>query len=229
MSDDGRPTGPEDQPDWASDTLHVPDDIAELDADVLAFRREDRARRRRQRAARLLGWGRLRGYGVSIPLVLVAALVVAGGAALLVLLGPSTSRSPLDPSIGRPGGSILPALLATPDGATVPATSLAAPSAILLVPAGCACEPTVRTVVDAAAKDGLQAYVVDPTPSAAKADAGAFGHRATALVDRSGTLLAQYGALGTAPTLLRLDAAGAVRSVRTGLTASTAAAALAGG
>lgn len=228
MTDDARPPGPEDQPDWSSDTLHVPDDIAELDADVLAFRREDRARRRRQRAARLLGWGRLRGYGVSVPLVLVAALVVAGGAALLVLLGPSTSRTPLDPSIGRPGGSVLPALLATPDGTTVPATSLADPSAVLLVPPGCACEKTVRAAVDAAAKDGVPAYVVEPTPAAAKADVGTYGDRATALVDRSGTLLAQYGSLGAAPTLLRLDATGTVRSVRTGLTAASAAAALSG-
>lgn len=232
MSDAAVPP-PEDQPewsDWSSDTMHAPDDISSLRADVLAFRREDRARRRRQRWMRLLGWGRVRGYGVSVPMVVAAALVVAGLGALLVAVGPSGTGRPTDDlSAGRPGGTIQPVSLAQADGQTIPATSIVSPAAVLLVPATCGCADVVSAVVRAAAAADLHPYVIAATADAATAVTQRVGATATALVDRPGALLADYGSLGTAPTLLRLDPNGHVRSVRTGLTAADAAAAVRAG
>lgn len=233
MSDDNGTPPPEDQPewsDWSSDTLHAPDDISSLRADVLAFRREDRAHRRRQRWLRLLGRGRVRGYGISIPMIVVAALVVGGFGAFLVVVGPSgTSRPSGELSVGRPGGTILPVSLAQVDGQTFPATSITGPAAVLLVPASCACASTVPAVVRAAIGAGLHPYVVEATADSGRAAAAAAGATATALVDRSGALLADYGSLGSAPTLLRLDSTGHVRSVRTDVTTVDAAAAVLAG
>lgn len=233
MSDPEIPTGPEDQPewsDWSSDTLHAPDDISSLHADVLALRREDRARRRRQRWLRLAGWGRVRGYGVSVPMIVAAALVVAGLGTLLVVVGPSgTGRPTVDASVGRPGGTIAPVLLAQVDGQSFPATSITGPAAVLLVPTSCGCAATVPVVVQAAVGAGLHPYVVEPTADAARSDAGGLGATGTALVDRPEALLADYGSLGTAPTLLLLDAQGHVRTVRTGVTTADARAAVRAG
>lgn len=233
MSDRAGAPPPEDQPDWSdwsSDTMHAPDDISSLRADVLAFRREDRARRRRQRMLRLLGWGRIRGYGVSVPMIVVAALVVAGLGALLVAVGPSgTGRPTADAAVGRPGGPMLPASLAQIDGRTFPATSITPPAAVLLVPGACDCADVVSAVVRAAVGDNLHPYVVETNVDGARAAAASLGATAVALVDRSETLLDQYGRLGTAPTLLRLDAQGQVRSVRTGLTTADAASAVLAG
>jgi hypothetical protein len=233
MNDDTGVPGPEDQPewsDWSSDTLHAPDDISSLRADVIAFRREDRARRRHQRLLRLAGWGRIRGYGISVPMIVAAALVVAGLGALLVAVGPSgTGRPSGDLSVGRPGGTIAPVALAQVDGKTFPATSIIGPAAVLLVPASCGCADTVPAVVQAAVSDHLHPYVVELTKDAARADLAAVGADGIALVDRSGALLADYGLLGTAPTLLRLDPQGHVRSVRTGVTTTDIAAAVRAG
>lgn len=233
MSGDGSPPAPEDQPewsDWSSDTLHTPDDISSLSADVLALRREDRARRRRQRWLQLAGWGRVRGYGVSVPMIVAAALVVAGLGTLLVVVGPSgTGRPTGDLSVGRPGGTIQPVALAQVDGSTFPATSIIGPAAVLLVPAGCDCAGTVPVVVQAAVGAHLHPYVIEATVDGARADIAAVGVTATALVDRPGVLLANYGSLGSSPTLLRLDAQGHVRSVRTGVTNDAAAAAVLAG
>ncbi|HEY5336374.1 MAG TPA: hypothetical protein VIJ71_10200 [Mycobacteriales bacterium] len=233
MSADSGTPPPEDQPewsDWSSDTLHAPDDISSLSADVLAFRREDRARRRRQRWLRLAGWGRARGYGVSVPMILAAALVVVGLGTLLVVVGPSgTGRPTGDLSVGRPGGTIQPVSLAQVDGQTFPATSIVGPAAVLLVPSDCRCAGLVPIVVRAAVGAHLHPYVIETTVDGARTDVAAVNATATALVDRAGILLADYGSLGTAPTLLRLDAQGHVRSVRTGVTGDDLAAAVLAG
>ena len=86
----------------------IPDDARELDRDVLAYRRELKARRRRQRLLRLLRpfrLGEFGGHAAIIPLIAAClAISLVGGALLSVatmspaaaptLSGPRTSPQP---------------------------------------------------------------------------------------------------------------------------------------
>lgn len=221
-----------DDPDWP-DTLVVPDDPSELRADEIALRRERAAARRRERWYRLTGGSRLRAYGVSLPLLLVAALAVAGFGALLVLLGPRSSPGPAPTpagatptaAIGRPGGRLPPVGLTLPDGAPMLASALGGPAAVLLVPTGCDCARTIDVAADRALRSGLRVAVVEPTAATAAGLDAAGAREVTGYADPTGRLLATYGSTGSAPTLLVLDAEGAVRTVQTGITAAAAAAA----
>jgi hypothetical protein len=218
------------QPDWP-DTLVVPDDPAELHADALALRRERAAARRRARWRRLTGGDRLRGYGISVPVVIAATLAVAGFGALLVLLGPRGSQQTAAPAPigtsptalpGRAGGLLPPVTLSRPDGDSVASSALTADAAILLVPAGCDCAATVDVTTDLAVRAGLTAYVIEPTTAAAgSVDIGAT-QQVVALADVTGRLLDTYGSDGLAPTLLLLDGRSAVRLVEAGLTSQQA-------
>ena len=94
----------------------VPDDARELDRDVLAYRRELRAQRRRQRLVRLFRPLRLRGFGGHarvIPLIAIClAIALVGGALLSVatmspasaptLSGSRRRRPPRRPRAGGP-------------------------------------------------------------------------------------------------------------------------------
>jgi hypothetical protein len=209
---------PED-PDATGDVLHVPDDISSLAADVLALRREEHARRRRQRWEHATRWARrMRWHDVSIPVIVAVLLVVAGLGTMLVLLGPH-STAPIDGADGipgRPGGPILAVDLLESDGSRVATTSLSGPAAVLLVPVSCGCDATVAAVSAAASHAALESYVVVDARAATGDE----------YADSDGLLLAQYGQLGTTPTLLHIDERGVVLSVRVGLTADTAVAAV---
>jgi len=69
--------------------IEIPDDARELARDVLAYRRELRARRRRQRFARLFGPLRRHGFGgqaAIMPLIVTCvALSMLAGAMLSVV------------------------------------------------------------------------------------------------------------------------------------------------
>lgn len=127
----------------------IPDDARELDRDVLAYRRELRAKRRRQRLLRLLTPLRALGFGGRasiIPLIAAClAISLVGGTLLSVatmspasaptLSGPQTSARP-DASPQGPSG--LPAGTLQVNGRAVPVRSLVA-SAIAIIPANCGC------------------------------------------------------------------------------------------
>lgn len=223
-----------DEPDWPG-TMVAPDDLSELRADEIALRRERASARRRERWYRLTGGSRLRAYGVSVPLLLAAVLAVAGFGALLILLGPRGTRGPA-PAVapagaaptapaGRPGGRLPAVSLTLSDGAPQLASALGGPAAVLLLPAGCDCLQTVDVTADRAIRDGLQVSVIQPTVDATRGLGDGGVRELSVYADPAGQLLATYGSTGSAPTLLVLDAAGAVRTVRTGVTAADAAAA----
>jgi hypothetical protein len=127
----------------------IPDDARELDRDVLAYRRELRARRRRQRLMRLSRPFRLPEFGgqaAIIPLIAAClAISLVGGALLSVvtmspasaptLSAPRTSSQPAGPA-----GDLtkLPTGTVQLNGRTVPVRSLVT-STIALVPADCGC------------------------------------------------------------------------------------------
>jgi hypothetical protein len=127
----------------------IPDDARELDRDVLAYRRELRAKRRRQRLMWLLRPFRTSQFGgqaAIVPLIAAClAISLVGGALLSVitmspasaptLSAPRTSGQPAVP----PGNlTKLPAGTVQVNGRTVQVRSLVT-ATIALVPANCGC------------------------------------------------------------------------------------------
>src|SRR5580704_12357304 len=143
----------------------IPDDARELDRDVLAYRRELRAMRRRQRLKRLirpLRSSEFGGHAAIIPLIAAClAISLVGGALLSVI----TMSPALAPTQGGPQTSAQPAAspnrltkLPTGDvrlsGRTVPVRSLVT-ATIALVPANCGC----GTELDRLAGQAVDAHV----------------------------------------------------------------------
>jgi hypothetical protein len=123
----------------------IPDDARELDRDVLAYRREVRAKRRRQRFLRFFQPFRTSefgGHAAVIPLIAICLAVCLVGGALLSVATMSPASAPtLNGALGTaqavvptglPGGSVQLA------GRAVPVRSLTS-SVIALIPANCDC------------------------------------------------------------------------------------------
>lgn len=156
----------------------VPDDARELERDVLAYRRELRARRRRERITRLFGPLRRRGLGgqaAILPLIATCvALSMLAGAMLSVMTitpasAPTISSSPraTASASGAPSAQAttpaasakLPEGNVQIDGAGVPLRSLTS-SALALIPAGCGCGPALRRLASQAATAQVAVYFV---------------------------------------------------------------------
>jgi hypothetical protein len=128
----------------------VPDDARELDRDVLAYHREQRARRRRRRIMRLFRpfWVRdAGGQAAVIPLIAAClAISLVGGALLsVVTMGPAlaptvSGRQSATPTVAPPAAfSTLPSGSIQLNGRTAAVHSLVN-SVIALIPAGCRCD-----------------------------------------------------------------------------------------
>src|SRR2546423_3331277 len=104
MGSPGGPTGddrpPDPIPDGSGDdsslAVTVPDDASALDGDVTAYRKEMRARRRRERLDRWSFARWWRPYGISGPVV-IAALVVIGSLGGLLVSVLANARPPPPP------------------------------------------------------------------------------------------------------------------------------------
>jgi hypothetical protein len=139
----------------------IPDDARELDRDVLAYRREMRALRRRQRRRRLLRPFNGPGGGPAaiVPLIaLCLAIALVGGALLSVLtISPAEQDTALTPSASPRASSTTAGLTTLPtgnvqlDGKTTKVSSLVS-SVIALVPASCGCGPSLSRLEDQAHK-----------------------------------------------------------------------------
>lgn len=169
----------------------IPDDARDLDRDVLAYRREMRAQRRRERLLRLLRPFRARdglgGRTALIPLIAVClAISLAGGA----LLSVATMSPASAPTLTGPQASSQPtALTVLPAGSvevngTVTAVRSLVTSVIALVPANCGCGPKLARLAGQGAAAHVRVYFAAAGPAAAQL----------------GTLTAQYGG-GTAVAL----------------------------
>jgi hypothetical protein len=124
----------------------VPDDARELDRDVLAYRREVRAKRRRQRFLRFFQPFRTSefgGHAAVIPLIAICLAVCLVGGALLSVATMSPASAPtLNGAQGTaqavaPTGE-LPVGSVQLDGSAVPVRYLTS-SVIALIPANCDC------------------------------------------------------------------------------------------
>ena len=81
--------------------IHVPDDARELDRDVLAYHRELRAKRRRNRLRRLAGpFAPFAARGSVMPLLasILAVCLVAGAMLSVATFSPATSPATHTPS-----------------------------------------------------------------------------------------------------------------------------------
>jgi hypothetical protein len=147
----------------------IPDDARELDRDVLAYRREVRAQRRRQRLMRLLRPFNRSGLGgptAIVPLIaLCLALALVGGALLSVVTmtpaaAPTVTTTPTSAQADLPSDlTRLPAGNVRVDGRTEPARSIVS-SVVALVPADCNCEQQWDRLAGQAVAAGVPVYFV---------------------------------------------------------------------
>ena len=199
----------------------IPDDARELDRDVLAYRRELKARRRRQRLLRLLGPFRLREFGgqaAIIPLIAAClAISLVGGALLSVatmspaaapsLSGPRTSSRP---AISPADLSALPAGTVLLNGQAVPVRSLRT-ATIAIVPANCNCGTALGRLAKQAVTGVALYFAGDgaeiPQLPALTSRYGA--GTAVALADDTGVLSRSYHPVGLTVLLVFKDGAAA--------------------
>ncbi len=202
--------------------IEIPDDARELDREVLAYHREQRALRRRARWERVLG--PLRGHGAILPLIVgfVALSMLAGTllsvfsispAAAPVLsqsAGPAPKSAVSPPGDGRgqlPGGTVVVSGKAKPVGGLVSAV-------LALVPARCHCDTALRQLTTQAARASVRVYFVGTAN--AMTDVTQLAHRdgqgrAVAVKDAENVLGSAYGPAGLTVVLVRADASTTVQ------------------
>ena len=196
----------------------IPDDARELDRDVLAYRRELRAQRRRRRLMRLLRPFNRSGLGgptAIVPLIaLCLALALVGGALLSVVTmnpaqAPTVTSTPTSPQADQSSGQATPLpqgnVLIAENGVRV--RSLVR-SVLALVPANCDCvQQWDRLKGQAVAADVPLYFVATGTSQqrAAEADLYVYG-RAVVADDADGVLAIAYRPDGLTVLLVDGDA-----------------------
>jgi len=217
--------------------IEVPDDARELDRDVLAYRRELRARRRRQLLRRLLS--PFTGHGTVVPLIAtcVAISMLAGAMLSVVSITPASaptvtrSPSPSAAPAGRhqaagpgagstgslPGGTVLTGRL--PGGTVLvggrrePVSGLAS-SVVALVPAGCRCGAALRQLASQAALARIPAFFAGTGTAASQLPtltARYGGGTARAVYDTADVLGSAYHPVGLTALLVHSDAVAEIR------------------
>jgi hypothetical protein len=196
--------------------IEIPDDARELERDVLAYRRELRARRRRARWDRLLG--PLRGHGALLPLVAscVALSMLAG--TLLSVFSISPASAPVlsnsaAPSPRTSSSSSLPAGTVLINHRATSVRSLL-PALLVLVSPGCNCAQAVKQVTAQARQAGVKkVYLVGTTGKMADVNqlVRAAGPAAVAVEDAGNVLVSAYRPAGLTIVLAKADATTSVR------------------
>jgi hypothetical protein len=152
----------------------VPDDARDLDRDVLAYHREQRARRRRQRTLRLFRPFRVRdvgGQAAIFPLIAAClAISLVGGALLsVVTMSPALAPTVSDRRSATPAAAPPATLTTLPpgsiqlDGRTAQVQSLRS-SVIALIPAGCRCDTQLSRLSRQAVAANVQVYFAGSGP-----------------------------------------------------------------
>jgi hypothetical protein len=142
----------------------IPDDARELERDVIAYRREMRAQRRRRRLAWFVRpFSKSGGPAAIVPLIAAClALSLVGGALLSVVTMSPASAPTIGSSSAQPSVSVsltkLPAAsLEEPGGGPAAVRSLG-PAAVALVPAHCGCGPSLRRLAEQALLANVAVY-----------------------------------------------------------------------
>jgi hypothetical protein len=195
--------------DWTN--AAAPDDIRELTADIAAYHRELRARRRRASLNRLLA---RRGVVPAVVIVVGMALAAVAAALITVMAPDSASKAPTalplaSPTVatGAVHGLLPDVTLQDTSGNAVAARALR-PGVIALIPVKCRCEALLNALAGDAYSETLPLIVVAPTVS--DADAAALSGQLTSgrpqvYFDPAGTLATDFAARGVTLVLLGRD------------------------
>jgi hypothetical protein len=159
--------------------VEIPDDARELDRDVQAYRREQRARRRQLRGSRLRGT--MSRDGMVMPLLicfLIFALIT--GTLLTFFTSTSIDRAAGLPgsgakSGGKPGGGAVTPTPAPAQLARAPVqvaghphvVSALGPAILLVAPTDCGCGNTIAEIGSLAQAEHDNVYVVSAAPPGA--------------------------------------------------------------
>ncbi len=217
--------------------VDIPDDARELDREVLAYRREQRARRRRARWARLLG--PLHQHGAILPLVAscVALSMLAGTLLSVFSISPaaapvlSHSASPGARPPASPGAASGTSSQASPSRPATEASSLPlgtvyvggkatavrglVRAVLVLVPRNCRCQQAVQQVTTQAARAGVRrVYFVgtaDRMTDVNQLTRTAGLGTAVAVKDATNVLGAAYHPAGLTIVLVQADATTSVQ------------------
>jgi hypothetical protein len=220
----------------------IPDDARELDRDVIAYRREQRAQRRRQRILCLFGPLRRRGAGghaAILPLIAtcVALSMLAGAMLSVVTITPASaptvsppraaasaaasaeasapaSAKALSPAASSTGLTKLPTGTVQLDSRAVPVRSLVS-SALALIPAGCACGPALRRLAAQTVAAHVHLYFVasgTATAQLASLTRQYGGGAAAAVYDTARLLDGTYHPAGLTVLLVYSDATARVQT-----------------
>jgi hypothetical protein len=211
------------------ENIVIPDDARELDRDVLAYHRELRARRRRERLLRLFAPFTRRGLGghaAILPLIAtcVALSMLAGAMLSVVAISPASAPTvPAPPQATAVPATVpatvpadltsLPAGTVELNGRSQPVRSLVS-SAIALVPADCDCGGALRRLASqaVAAHVGLYFAASGSAIAGLKGLAARYGGgAAVAVYDRTNVLGAAYRPTGLTVLLVYHDATAQVR------------------
>jgi hypothetical protein len=208
----------------------IPDDARELERDVLAYRREQRAERRRQRVMRLYGPLQRRGpvgHAAILPLIAtcVALAMLAGAMLSVVTISPASAPTVSSPrattsapgtsgALRTPSPAKLPTGTVQLDSRAVPVRSLVS-SALALIPAGCSCGPALRRLAGQAAAARVHLYFA--ASGAAMAQLASLtaqygGGAAAAVYDTRGVLDGTYHPASLTVLLVYSDATARVQT-----------------
>ena len=199
--------------------VEIPDDARELDRDVIAYRRELRARRRRARLHRALG--PLRGHGAILPLIAsCVALSMLAGAMLSVFTISPASAPVHPPDSGSSGAApvssastvLLPSGTVLINGKRTPLRKLAS-AAVALVPPNCRCDTALQRLTTQASHARVGLYFVGTT--SVMADVNRLAHAdgrgtAVAVEDADNLLNSTYQPDGLTVVLVRADTSSTV-------------------
>jgi hypothetical protein len=141
--------------------IEIPDDARDLARDVIAYHRELRARRRRERVTRVLrplARAGLFRHGNFFPLIATCvALSLIVGTMLSVMTSRPTSGPMAD--VTPPAATSLPRDMVKLNGGLVPVSSLAG-SVLVLVPSTCGCGAVLSGIARQAADARVTIYFV---------------------------------------------------------------------
>ncbi len=207
------PAGSHGSPQWPN--LVVPDDIRSLDADIRAYHRELRSRRRQQRWARLFG-RRWQQYGLPGSIIAFAMLVAVGVALSLTVLTPRASTqqprpAPVATDAARPVGQVgglLPDLRVGIIGTDMRLRDVR-PAVLALVPPRCDCIGTLENVAGEANEYAVPLIIVGTKDTSVEAQALSSAirrGRTNTVYDANGALATTYAASGVTLLLVARDA-----------------------
>lgn len=199
-------TGAAGHADWLD--VVVPNDPRELEPDLIAYRRELRARRRHERFERLVlvRWRRL---GVVGPLILGLLVAVTAVGSLLLMSLPRPDRNrPIQQPVAPDGSSELVPDVRLDSGDVTIRLRAMRPAIVALVPENCDCARLLDTLAGEAQEFRLDLLAVGPAGSHDVFDLVRKVRRGTAvpLVDNTGQLVKRYAPVGVTALVLAPDA-----------------------